>query len=108
MNHYSFPVRDYLGTTQHLSTFEDLVYRRMLDRYFQTEKPLPLDASKIARLIRLPEQVEAVEAVLAEFFEQTDDGWLNKYCDSEIRRCHQFRDSRAKAASPERSSGKGV
>lgn len=84
MNYYPFHLGDYAAHTAHLEPMEDLAYRRMLDLYYRTEKPLPSDWRDIARLIRMREYGPAIEAVLSEFFTLTDDGWHNKRADDEI------------------------
>lgn len=81
MHYYYWNVKDYLSHTSHLTDAEDLAYRRMLDLYYQTEKPFP-DADYVARRVRA--SVETVEMVLREFFSREDDGWHNKRADEEI------------------------
>ena len=56
----------------------------MLDVYYLREKPLPVDVSAVARLVRMRDSLEAVEAVLTEFFVLQDDGWHQERCDQEI------------------------
>jgi len=81
---YKFNVHDYLVSTNHLADAEDLAYRRLLDLYYLTEKPLPGPASVIAQKIKL--DLDCVEPVLEEFFELVDgkyhypqaDEWLAK------------------------------
>lgn len=86
MNYYSHHIGDYLLDTAHLSILEDGVYRRLMDRYYTTEKALPLDEQTLCRVIRASaeEEKEAVRSVLAEFFQQTPDGWAHKRCEEEI------------------------
>ena len=48
------------------------------------EKALPLDVSKVARLIRMPKSLPAIQGVLDEFFVKSDDGWHNKRADEEL------------------------
>jgi len=86
MNYYPFHIGDYLSATRHLSWEEDAAYRRMLDTYYTTEKPLPLDVRAVCRLVlaTTDSQREAVEVVLGEFFERTDAGWINRRADGEI------------------------
>ena len=45
---------------------------------------MPLDAAKLARLIRMREHVEVVVTILDEFFTETDDGWKHDRCDAEL------------------------
>jgi len=84
MHYYPFHVGDYQTHTAHLSDTEDLAYRRMLDLYYINQKPLPNDAAKVARLIRMPAAVEEVRGLLEEFFVLQDGSYTNKRCDKEI------------------------
>lgn len=98
MNYYEHHIGDYAAATGHLSLIEDAVYTRMLRRYYLTEAPLPADVQQVMRLVgaRLPEECAAVEAVLGEFFNLSDDGWHQKRADEDIAK---FREKRAKAQS---------
>lgn len=84
MNFYPFHIGDYATHTAHLEPMEDLAYRRMLDLYYLREGPLPVDVQEVARLVRLRQHAEAVEAVLREFFDLTDTGWVNERCEAEL------------------------
>lgn len=86
MNYYSHHIGDYTTDTAHLSLLEDGAYRRLMDRYYTTEAPLPSDEPALFRVVRarMPEEQEAVRVVLAEFFDLTDAGWTHKRCDAEI------------------------
>lgn len=88
MNYYEHHIGDYAAATAHLSLLEDAIYSRLLRRYYLQEEPLPFEVRQVARLAgaRSPEEVEAVEVVLAEFFVQEADGWHNKRADEEILR----------------------
>ena len=80
---YKFHIGDYISHTMHLDDAEDLAYRRLLDWYYMSEKPLPLDVALVARRIRLDEDV--VSPVLQEFFEKTKKGYVNARADDEIK-----------------------
>ncbi len=86
MNYYPFHIGDYASATRHLSWEEDGAYRRLLDVYYTTEKPLPLESRACCRLVlaTTEAQREAVATVLAEFFKETPDGWINTRADEEI------------------------
>lgn len=86
MNYYSHHIGDYTTDTAHLSLIEDGAYRRLMDRYYTTEAPLPAEEAALFRVVRAraPEEQEAVRVVLAEFFVLTDAGWAHKRCDAEI------------------------
>jgi len=80
---YKFHIGDYISHTMHLDDAEDLAYRRLLDWYYMSEKPLPLDVALVSRRIRLDEDV--VSPVLQEFFEKTKKGYINARADDEIK-----------------------
>lgn len=90
MIYYELHLGDYLRDTAHLSMLEDGAYRRLLDVYYRTEKPLPTDVKEVCRLVRAVSKGdrEAVKAVLNEFFKPTDDGWRQPRADAEIARYH--------------------
>lgn len=101
VNYYPHHIGDYLRDTSHLTATEDGIYRRMLDLYYASEKPLPLDRDWLCRLLRAraDEEREAVGFILQHFFSKTDDGWCNKRADEEIK-------SAAKKAKAARLNGK--
>jgi len=98
MNYYSHHIGDYIKDTAHLSFVEDSAYRKLLDKYYADEKPIPNDLPALLRLVRArsKEEKEAVSIVLEEFFTSTDAGWAHKRCDAEIA---IFQEKSAKAAS---------
>ena len=109
MHYYPFHVGDYQTHTAHLSDTEDLAYRRMLDLYYINQKPLPSDAAKVARLIRLPAAVEEVRGLLEEFFVLQDGVYTNKRCDKEIASFQKQKIGGAKGAKArwDKAKGKG-
>lgn len=86
MHYYSFHVSDYHHDTSHLSPMEDLAFRRLLDLYYTSEKPIPNKTHEVARRIRLPKNERDVQTVLEEFFMFDMDGnfWYHKRCDETI------------------------
>ena len=90
---YKFYLGDYITHTNHLSDAEDLAYRRLLDLYYISEKPIPLDTESVARKIRL--DLDITESVLGEFFDKGVDGYRNSRCDAEITKYqHQVENNR--------------
>ena len=79
---YKFWIGDYITHTTHLADAEDLAYRRLLDLYYMSEKPIPLDTQSVARKIRL--DLDITELVLEEFFDKGVDGYRHGRCDMEI------------------------
>ncbi|WP_440221857.1 YdaU family protein [Dokdonella sp. MW10] len=90
MNYYERHLGDYARDTAHLSILEHGVYTLLLDRYYATEAPIPADQAHRLCRARSPDEREAVDAVLAEFFVLGDDGWHSARCDDEIAK---FRDA---------------
>lgn len=91
---YKFHLGDYITHTLHLSDAEDLAYRRLLDLYYMSEKPIPLNTEEVARKIRL--DLDITESVLGEFFEKTETGYRNARCDEEIAKYqHQVATNRS-------------
>ena len=90
MHYYQFHIGDYISHTIHLSAEEDLAYRRLLDMYYDTEKPIPNNIPLVSRRLRMDSDV--VESVLNEFFTLSEDGFKNLRADLEIREYHAFID----------------
>ena len=87
MHYFSFHISDYMSHTAHLSLMEDLAYRRSIDIYYLHEKPLPEDASMVARLVRMPDHVPEVKTILEEYFTlQLGKGWTLNRADEEIQK----------------------
>ena len=104
MHYYQFNIGDYASHTRHLSLIEDIAYRRLLDAYYLHECPLNVGVATVARLIGMREHELEIAAVLSEFFELTDDGWIHSRADKEIEHYHSKiqQASRAGKASAER------
>ena len=86
MNYYERHLGDYAKDTGHLSILEHGAYTLLLDRYYSTEAGIPeTQAFRLARA-RTPEEREAVEVVLAEFFELIDGVWINRRAEEEIQK----------------------
>jgi len=97
MNYYNHHIGDYITKTIHLSLEQHGAYRRMMDIYYSTEEPLPLDVDLICRKIPTHTESEksAVIYILSqhEFFEKRDDGYHNEHCDAVIRLWKRNRDN---------------
>jgi uncharacterized protein YdaU (DUF1376 family) len=95
MHYYQFHIGDYRAATAHLTNDEDLAYRRLLDMYYDTETPIPLDIDWVSRRLRLGQDV--IENVLKDMFKLSVDGYIHTRCDSEIQKYHSKADSARKA-----------
>lgn len=83
MHYYQFNIGDYIKQTAHLTPLEDICYRRLLDLYYETEKPIPIETDRVSRRLRL--DTDLVDSILNEFFELTENGWENERCNKEIK-----------------------
>lgn len=84
MHYYQFNIGDYKSHTEHLSDTEDLIFRRLLDWYYLHETPIPLDLTEVSRQIRMRSHTESIAVVLQEFFDRTENGWINHRANAEI------------------------
>ena len=105
MHHFPFHIGDYLAATSHLSNDEDLAFRRILDMYYHTELPIPLDTKWVAKRLRV--SVESIESVLQDLFAKCDDGYHHKRCDEEIEKYQSFTVSGRKGAAVRWGKEKG-
>ncbi|MGB1303994.1 YdaU family protein [Pseudoalteromonas marina] len=88
MHYYQFNIGDYVKSTKHLDPIEDLIYRRLLDLAYDTEKPLSENIQKTARLIGLKNNETETQAILDEFFDLTKKGYIQKRVKKEIDHYH--------------------
>ena len=108
MHYFQFHIGDYRAATAHLSNEEDLAYRRLLDMYYDTEQPIPLDTHWVARRIRVPELV--VKTVLEDMFVESEDGtWTHSRVNQEIARYKAIeernRNNGSKGGRPKKPTG---
>lgn len=93
MHYYQFNIGDYAAHTRHLSPMEDLAYRRLLDLYYSSEKPIIKDIKKLSRLLSLHDFEEDIIQVLEDFFECTDEGYVQNRVVEEITKYHAKSDA---------------
>jgi hypothetical protein len=96
MHYYQFHIGDYRAATAHLSNDEDLAYRRLLDMYYDTEDPIPIDTDWVARRLRLDSHV--IVSVLKDMFVLSELGWHHARCDKEISVYKGFSDAGKRGA----------
>ena len=88
MHYYKFNIKDWTRDTAHLSVEEEGVYRRLLDHYYESEKPIPQETKSVIRRLRLAGHEESVGVILGEFFTLESDGYHHHRCDEEIAKYH--------------------
>lgn len=108
MHYYQFHIGDYICRTMHLTLVEDAIYRRLLDLYYASEKPIPNDIPWVSRRLRADQK--DVQLILNEFFELTENGYKNDRADKEIASYHRFLDKQKsngiKGGRPKKPMGK--
>lgn len=105
MNWYTHYIGDYLRDTMHLSWLEDLAYRRLLETYYATERPIPTDEQQVFNICRTRSMGEqdAVRTVLAQFFELTDSGYKQQRVEKILAKSKYISEKRSKAGAWERN-----
>ena len=86
MNYYPFHIGDFRSGTVNMSRQSRWIYRDMLDVYYDTEKPLPLDLDHLCDHIGADSDDERriVERLLRFKFEKTEDGYRHETCERVI------------------------
>jgi len=84
MHFYDFNIGDYAKKTQHLTNDEDLAYRRLLDMYYDSEKPITHGLATLSRRLRIDEK--SIKNVIDEFF----PNGINKHADEKIVDYHAY------------------
>lgn len=97
MHFYPFHIGDYAKHTKGLSIIEDIAYRRILDEYYLSERPLNGSSTDVARMIGMRDYVDDVAYVLNRFFAHTDDGWFSRRADAEITKYYEIVEKKSKA-----------
>lgn len=97
MNHYPRHLGDWLKKTIGLTMLQDGAYNRMVDLYYNEERPLPLDKTDLYASLRCRDKSDrdAVDYCLRKFFTKEDDGFHHDRCDEELAK---YADKSAKAA----------
>ncbi|SDZ49298.1 YdaU family protein [Delftia lacustris] len=105
MNHYPHHIGDFNTATRHLSRLERAIYRDMRDMYCDTEAALDgscFDLLARRLLCRSPEEIDALQFVLAEFFTQLPDGrYQNDECEQIVAQFRQQQEGRNEVKSNE-------
>ena len=84
MHYYKFNIAAWTLSTAHLSLEEEAVYFRLINHYYDTETPIPLETQSVCRRLRLGSEVVASE-ILNEFFVKTDNGFVHIKCDQLLK-----------------------
>ncbi|MBC7621827.1 MAG: YdaU family protein [Aeromicrobium sp.] len=86
MNYYPHHIGDFRSGSIHMTRIERWIYRDMIEVYYDTEKPLPLNVNELCHIIgaRSEDDRKIVAELLQFKFEKTEDGFRKARCDDEI------------------------
>ncbi len=89
MHYYKFNIPDWHLATSHLSLMEEVIYFKLINFYYDTEKPIPLETHSVLRRLRLETHKDSVDLILDEFFDLQNDGWHHARCKTELAKYHE-------------------
>ncbi|MGU2444414.1 YdaU family protein [Burkholderia cenocepacia] len=86
MNYYPHHIGDFRSGTVNMTRVERWIYRDLIDVYYDTEKPLPLDLDAVCYAVGVSAEEErrAVANLLRFKFTLTDAGYVHDRCEIEI------------------------
>lgn len=104
MHYYKRHIGDYSKDTGHLTMLEHGAYARLMDVAYATEKALPTDVERTFRMVNAvtPEERQAVEIILGEFWQKTPEGFVQGRVEREIA---EYQENSAKASEAGKKSG---
>jgi uncharacterized protein YdaU (DUF1376 family) len=90
MNYYPHHIGDFRSGTFNMTRLERWIYRDMLEIYYDTEAPLPVNVDALCKGmgVRTPEEKAIVADILSYKFELTGAGYIHARCDQEIVSYH--------------------
>ena len=92
MHFYKRFIGDYRKKTARLTPLEHGVYGLLLDEFYATEAPLPLDAGELANIVgaRTDADKAAIKKVLGRYFTKSGAGWVNPRAEEEVGNTRKF------------------
>jgi uncharacterized protein YdaU (DUF1376 family) len=104
---HSWPrfIGDYQRDTLKLTALQIGVYDLLLDAYYASEQPLPLDMTTLKQIARVHHRVtgRALESVLEQYFKKTVGGYVHERAE-EVIAWHRAKSDKARAAAEARWS----
>lgn len=97
MHYYHFNIGDYASHTQGLSLIEDIAYRRLIDQYYLSQRPLKGDVETISRSIGMREYFPEVSYILEKFFISKKGKWIHARIDRDIAEYKKGQKDKSKA-----------
>ena len=85
MHYYKFNIADWALHTAHLSLEEEAIYFRLINHYYDTEQPIPLETQPVIRRLRLGNDSDLVNVILSEYFVKTEKGFVHNRCETLLK-----------------------
>jgi uncharacterized protein YdaU (DUF1376 family) len=106
MYYYSHNIDDFDRDTVRLSMLQKGAYRLLMDRYYESEKPLPTDSETLWRMCSAVNRAEkmAVSFVAEKFFVIEPDGLHQKRIDAELAHYTTNRGNGGKGGRPRKNN----
>lgn len=71
--------------TAHLSLVEEAIYFRLINFYYDSEKPIPIDLAPTVRKLRMRDNLQEVCDIINEFFWETENGFIHNRCEQLLK-----------------------
>lgn len=85
MHYYKFNIADWNLGTAHLSLVEEAIYFRLINFYYDSESPIPLETQSVFRRLRMGSDSVIAQQIIDEFFEKTERGYVHDRCDKMLK-----------------------
>lgn len=85
MHYYKFNIADWNLGTSHLSLVEEAIYFRLINFYYDSEAPIPIETKPVFRRLRIGSDSDIASAILDEFFTKTEKGFIHVRCDEMLK-----------------------
>lgn len=85
MHYYKFNIADWNLGTAHLSLVEEAIYFRLINFYYDSEQPLPLETQTVFRRLRMASESVTAQQIIDEFFTKTERGYIHSRCDELLK-----------------------
>lgn len=85
MHYYKFNIADWSLGTSHLSLEEESIYFRLINHYYDTESPIPLETQSVFRRLRFGSHSDIALSILDEFFKKTEKGFVHLRCEEMLK-----------------------